>query len=50
MKLSRYKRELSAALAYVALLVAGSALYKHAGGLTDAVSNLRRLAEEALAA
>jgi hypothetical protein len=30
--------------------VAGSALYKHEGGLTEAVSTLRRLAEEAVAA
>ncbi|MDQ6725322.1 MAG: ribulose-phosphate 3-epimerase [Actinomycetota bacterium] len=39
-----------AAAAGARVLVAGSALYKHAGGLTDAVSTLRRLAEEALAA
>ena len=39
-----------AAAAGARVLVAGSALYKHEGGLTDAVSTLRRLAEEALAA
>lgn len=39
-----------AAAAGARVLVAGSALYKHAGGLTDAVSTLRRLAEEAMAA
>ncbi|HEX3622594.1 MAG TPA: ribulose-phosphate 3-epimerase [Acidimicrobiales bacterium] len=39
-----------AASAGARVLVAGSALYKHEGGLTDAVSTLRRLAEEALAA
>lgn len=39
-----------AAAAGARVLVAGSALYKHAGGLADAVSTLRRLAEEALAA
>jgi len=39
-----------AAAAGARVLVAGSALYKHAGGLTDAVTTLRRLAEEALAA
>ncbi len=39
-----------AAAAGARVLVAGSALYKHQGGLTDAVSTLRRLAEEALAA
>jgi len=39
-----------AASAGARVLVAGSALYKHQGGLTDAVSTLRRLAEEAIAA
>ena len=39
-----------AAAAGARVLVAGSALYKHQGGLTDAVTTLRRLAEEALAA
>ncbi len=39
-----------AAAAGARVLVAGSALYKHQGGLKDAVSTLRRLAEEALAA
>ena len=39
-----------AAAAGARVLVAGSALYKHQGGLSDAVSTLRRLAEEALAA
>jgi ribulose-phosphate 3-epimerase len=39
-----------AAAAGARVLVAGSALYKHEGGLKDAVSTLRRLAEEALAA
>lgn len=39
-----------AASAGARVLVAGSALYKHEGGLTDAVTTLRRLAEEALAA
>ncbi len=39
-----------AAAAGARVLVAGSALYKHEGGLTDAVTTLRRLAEEALAA
>jgi ribulose-phosphate 3-epimerase len=39
-----------AARAGARVFIAGSALYKHAGGLTDAVSTLRRLAEEALAA
>jgi len=39
-----------AAAAGARVLVAGSALYKHQGGLTDAVSTLRRLAEEAIAA
>jgi len=39
-----------AAAAGARVLVAGSALYKHEGGLTDAVSTLRRLAEEAVAA
>jgi ribulose-phosphate 3-epimerase len=39
-----------AASAGARVFIAGSALYKHAGGLTDAVSTLRRLAEEALAA
>jgi ribulose-phosphate 3-epimerase len=39
-----------AAAAGARVLVAGSALYKHEGGLTDAVSTLRRLAEEALVA
>ena len=39
-----------AAAAGARVLVAGSALYKHDGGLTDAVTTLRRLAEEALAA
>ncbi len=39
-----------AAAAGARVLVAGSALYKHQGGLKDAVSTLRRLAEAALAA
>jgi ribulose-phosphate 3-epimerase len=39
-----------AARAGARVFIAGSALYKHAGGLADAVSTLRRLAEEALAA
>lgn len=39
-----------AAAAGARVLVAGSALYKHQAGLADAVSTLRRLAEEALAA
>ncbi len=39
-----------AASAGARVLVAGSALYKHEGGLGDAVSTLRRLAEEAVAA
>ncbi len=39
-----------AASAGARVFIAGSALYKHAGGLADAVSTLRRLAEEALAA
>jgi ribulose-phosphate 3-epimerase len=39
-----------AAAAGARVLVAGSALYKHERGLKDAVSTLRRLAEEALAA
>jgi ribulose-phosphate 3-epimerase len=39
-----------AAAAGARVLVAGSALYKHQGGLKDAVSTLRRLAEAAMAA
>jgi len=39
-----------AASAGARVLVAGSALYKHESGLTAAVTELRRLAEEALAA
>lgn len=39
-----------AASAGARVLVAGSALYKHQGGLTEAVATLRRLAEEAIAA
>jgi ribulose-phosphate 3-epimerase len=39
-----------AAAAGARVLVAGSALYKHEGGLKDAVSTLRRLAEAAIAA
>jgi ribulose-phosphate 3-epimerase len=39
-----------AAAAGARVLVAGSALYKHQGGLTAAVTELRRLAEAALAA
>ena len=37
-----------AAAAGARVLVAGSALYKHQGGLTEAVTELRRLAEEAM--
>jgi ribulose-phosphate 3-epimerase len=38
-----------AAAAGARVLVAGSALYKHEGGLADAVATLRKRAEEALA-
>ena len=39
-----------AAAAGARVLVAGSALYKHEGGLADAVATIRRNAEEAIAA
>ncbi len=39
-----------AATAGARVLVAGSALYRHPGGLTEAVTQLRRLAEAAVAA
>jgi ribulose-phosphate 3-epimerase len=38
-----------AAAAGARILVAGSGLYKHSGGLAEAVSELRKLAEEAVA-
>jgi ribulose-phosphate 3-epimerase len=38
-----------AAAAGARILVAGSGLYKHEGGLAAAVSELRKLAEEAVA-